>query len=81
MRAPTSAGKEARAGWLMTGPALAAIGLFFVVPARRGPPVRVAGLTLSGRRRRGAARWRAGGFYSSMIPLFKPIMAPVLSVR
>ena len=25
--------KEARAGWLMTGPALAAIGLFFVIPA------------------------------------------------
>jgi multiple sugar transport system permease protein len=26
-------GQEARAGWVMTGPALAAIGLFFVIPA------------------------------------------------
>ena len=33
MSALTRARKEARAGWLMTGPALAAIGLFFVLPA------------------------------------------------
>ena len=32
MREPTVRA-EARAGWAMTAPALAAIGLFFVVPA------------------------------------------------